>query len=101
MNLLTDEECEIVAKLSKQPELILSGAGYRQHYYGVDRDIYQAPIEVLEEILKKWMPSLTSFCNFTDDEIVQIRVLCYYGDDSSFIGVHYLPLPSNKENDDG
>jgi len=95
MNLLTDKECEIVAQLSKKPELIIDSAGHGFRYYGVDRKSNKEDIELLEEILIKWCPDLISFSNFTANTPPRIRIQIKYSE--VFTGVHYLPLPTNKE----
>lgn len=94
MNLLTDEECEIVARLSTMPSLNLVGAGHTYRYFGVDREPNIEDIKVLESILVKWCPDLVSFSNFTGTEPNKIRVQVRYS--PNFTGVHYLALPSNE-----
>lgn len=94
MNLLTDEECKIVAELSKNPSLNLKGATHTYRYFGVDREPNIKNIELLESILIKWCPSLVKFSNFTADEPNRIRIQAKYSD--YFTGVHYLDLPSNN-----
>ena len=93
VNLLTDEECEIVAELSKLPSLNLVGACHSYRYYGVDREGNEENIKILKDILVKWCPDLVSFSNFTGTEPNKIRIQCRYSPD--FVGVHYLPLPNN------
>ena len=83
-------------KLSKDKTLIIKFCSHTQQYYGVKQnkmdDLVTAKVKELEEILKKVIPSLTSFCNFTEDR--RIRYLCNYDypKPGGFIGVNYTSI---------
>ena len=96
MNTLTDEECEVVRKMSELPELNMVGCGHGQNYYGIDRENYEEQIEKLNKILIKWCPDLIEFSNFTGGMPNRIRAQVVYGYAPYFVGVHYMPLPSNE-----
>jgi len=93
-NLLTDEECETLHRMSKLPMLNIVGAGHEFRYYGVDREENAENIEIIEEIVKKICPDMVSFSNFTGKSPNRIRIQAHYS--SSFVGVHYLYIPDNK-----
>jgi hypothetical protein len=93
-NLLTDDECNVIANLSKLPALNLIGASHSFRYFGVDREANLENIQDIEAILKKWVPDLVSFSNFTGQAPNRIRIQAAYS--PMFTGVHYLDLPSNE-----
>lgn len=98
VNLLTDEECEKITELSKRPDLNLLGCCHRHRYYGLseeERKAVKEDIEYLEKTLRKWIPSLVSFSNFTSDEPNKIR--CQTRWNSQFQGVSYFDLPRNDD----
>lgn len=102
VNLLTDAECEKIAELSKRPELNIKGCGHNHRYFGLtreERELLQDDVAYLEETLRKWCPDLISFSNFTGTEPNRIRIQILYSDFPYFQGVHYLPMPSNNEDE--
>jgi len=96
MSTLTKEEVDTIVKLSKKPSLNIKGCSHGNYYYGIqhDRDEWsdeiKSDVETLEIIIKKILPSLSSFSNFTGDTPNRIRVQSHYS--SSFTGVFYIPL---------
>lgn len=97
-NLLTDEECQRIAELSKRPDLNIKGCDHSYRYYGLnkeEREAVKEDIQYLETTLRKWCPDLVSFSNFTGTEPNRIRIQCRYDSSSGFVGVHYLDLPKN------
>lgn len=96
-NPLTDEECAEILEFSKNPNLNLKDCNHGYKYYGLGKNsVYKSEISRIEEILIKWCPNLMSFSNFTGEDPNRIRIQCRYSDTSSFVGVHYLSLPSNN-----
>ena len=83
-------------KLSKDKSLIIKFCSHTTNYYGVKQnkmdDVISVKVKELEIILKKVIPSLTSFCNFTEDR--RIRYLCNYDYPSpgGFIGISYTSI---------
>lgn len=97
-NLLTDEECEKIAELSKRSDLNLKGCNHTFRYFGLtvdERKYIKDDIEFLETTLRKWIPSLVSFSNFTGDEPNRIR--CQTAWSNAFTGVSYFDLPHNND----
>ena len=96
-NLLTDEECEKIEELSKKQYLNISGCSHSYRYFGLtkeEREVFKEDVEFLETTLRKWIPDLVSFSNFTATEPNKIR--CQTRWSSSFQGVSYFDLPSNE-----
>lgn len=99
VNLLTDEECEQIAELSKRPDLNKEGCGHCYRYFGLseqERKAVRKDIDFLETTLRKWCPDLVTFSNFTGGAPNKIRVQITYDSSSGFTGVHYLDLPHNR-----
>jgi hypothetical protein len=96
MSTLTQKEIDTIKELSKKPNLNIEGCGHTYCYYGVQHDKedwsdeMKSDVETLETIIKKILPSLSSFSNFTGDSPNRIRCQSHY--DSSFVGVFYIPL---------
>ena len=96
MSTLTQSEIDVILEFSKKPELNIQGCSHNYCYYGVQHnkdewsDEMKSDVTTLETIIKKILPSLSSFSNFTGQNPNRIRVQSHY--DSSFVGVFYIPI---------
>lgn len=86
----TEEEKQILRSLAGKPELNINGCSHSYRYYGVDRESNKEDIAILEPLIKRAIPNLASFSNFTDQTPNRVRMQTYWN--PTFQGVHYIPL---------